>query len=79
MKINPGRFPDRGWKKYIKAKVRVIGVQQKLAETEERIIEIPIESGRFQVSPELDLAKISVFDRHNQSGNERMPLSGFEH
>jgi len=67
-KLSPDDFEIAIESNAPKVKIRVIGVQQGTAETEERIIEIPVDEGRLHPSAQLDLAKISVFDRHNQSG-----------
>lgn len=48
--------------------VRVIKVTPRQVRTQEKILTLPVDDGEVRPSPDLDLAKISVLERHQGSG-----------
>lgn len=51
-----------------KADVRAIKVKPRQVKTQEKILTLPVDDGEIKPSPDLDLAKISVIERHQGSG-----------
>ncbi|GAV26498.1 adenine deaminase [Carboxydothermus islandicus] len=50
-------------------RARVIGLIPHQIVTKKLVLEVPVEGGYFKTSPERDIAKLAVFERHNYTGN----------
>ncbi len=48
---------------------RVIGVREKTPKTENLVRTLPVKDGVFKVPPDRDIAKVSVLERHKETGN----------
>ncbi len=51
------------------ARVRVIGVVENQVLTKQEILDLPVSEGCVLPSPELDVAKLVVLERHHRTGN----------
>lgn len=57
-----------------KKKVRVMEVQEAKVGTKAIIAELPVVNGALKVSPEKNLAKVAVFERHHKTGMKSLGL-----
>lgn len=53
----------------LSAKVRVIGVVENQVLTRQEILDLPVSEGCVLPSPQLDVAKLVVLERHHRAGN----------
>ncbi|QAY68170.1 adenine deaminase [Paenibacillus protaetiae] len=55
-------------------KARVIDVIENHVETNERIVNVPVQAGKVKLDPAGGICKIAVFERHHQTGNRSVGL-----
>jgi adenine deaminase len=61
-----------------KASVRVIGVRPRQIVTDSLQLSLPVVNGQIQASPEQDVLKIAVFERHHRTGRSSVAfVQGF--